>query len=126
MRRRTRSSGIWNAELIATRERLQTTIEELETTNEEMKSSNEEFQSVNEELQSANEELETSKEELQSVNEELQTVNGELELQDRRASTAPTATCKNLLESTQIATLFLDNELRIKQLHPRGHRRSST
>src|SRR5262249_5230454 len=53
------------AELNATRERLQTTIEELETSNEEMKSSNEEFQSVNEELQSSNEELETSKEELQ-------------------------------------------------------------
>jgi two-component system CheB/CheR fusion protein len=105
------------SELIATRERLQTTIEELETSNEEMKSSNEEFQSVNEELQSANEELETSKEELQSVNEELETVNAELnskiESLDRAISDR-----KNLLESTQIATLFLDNQLRVRSFTP--------
>lgn len=105
------------SELIATRERLQTTIEELETSNEEMTSSNEEFQSVNEELQSANEELETSKEELQSVNEELETVNAELnskfESLDRAISDR-----KNLLESTQIATLFLDNQLRVRSFTP--------
>jgi two-component system CheB/CheR fusion protein len=105
------------SELIATRERLQTTIEELETSNEEMKSSNEEFQSVNEELQSSNEELETSKEELQSVNEELETVNSELnskiESLDRAISDR-----KNLLESTQIATVFLDTHLRIKSFTP--------
>jgi two-component system CheB/CheR fusion protein len=104
-------------ELIATRERLQTTVEELETSNEEMKSSNEEFQSVNEELQSSNEELETSKEELQSVNEELETVNAELnskiESLDRAISDR-----KNLLESTQIATVFLDTHLRIKSFTP--------
>ena len=105
------------SELIATRERLQTTIEELETSNEEMKSSNEEFQSVNEELQSANEELETSKEELQSVNEELETTNIELnskiESLDRAVSDR-----KNLLESTQIATLFLDSKLRVRSFTP--------
>ncbi|MFO1060349.1 MAG: CheR family methyltransferase [Dongiaceae bacterium] len=105
------------SELISTRERLQTTIEELETSNEEMKSSNEEFQSVNEELQSSNEELETSKEELQSVNEELETVNAELNTKidslDRAISDR-----KNLLESTQIATVFLDTHLRIKSFTP--------
>src|SRR5205823_11237552 len=105
--------GHLEAELISSRERLQTTIEELETSNEEMKSSNEEFQSVNEELQSSNEELETSKEELQSVNEELETVNAELNSKidslDRALSDQ-----KNLLENTEIATIFLDDKLRIK------------
>ncbi len=104
-------------ELRTTKDRLQTTIEELESTNEELKSSNEEFQSINEELQSANEELETSKEELQSVNEELQTVNGELAQRVTELGQA-NSDLKNLLESTQIATLFLDFDLRVKSFTP--------
>ncbi|HEY7382225.1 MAG TPA: CheR family methyltransferase [Beijerinckiaceae bacterium] len=104
-------------ELRMMRERLQATIEELESTNEELKSSNEEYQSLNEELQSANEELETSREELQSVNEELTTVNSELahRVQDL---TRATSDLKNFLESTQIATLFLDNDLRVMNFTP--------
>nr|WP_184091191.1 CheR family methyltransferase [Sphingomonas xinjiangensis] len=105
------------AELRITRDRLQATIEELESTNEELKSSNEEYQSINEELQSASEEMETSKEELQSVNEELQTVNGELShrvLEIGRTN----SDLKNLLESTQIATVFLDNDLRVRNFTP--------
>jgi two-component system CheB/CheR fusion protein len=104
-------------ELRVTKDRLQATIEELESTNEELKSSNEEYQSINEELQSANEELETSKEELQSVNEELQTVNGELAHRITELARA-NSDLKNLLESTQIATLFLDNDLRVKSFTP--------
>ncbi|WP_102960838.1 CheR family methyltransferase [Mangrovicella endophytica] len=105
------------AELRVTRDRLQATIEELESTNEELKSSNEEYQSINEELQSANEEMETSKEELQSVNEELQTVNGELA--HRVSELGRTnSDLKNLLESTQIATVFLDNDLRVRNFTP--------
>lgn len=105
------------SELRATRERLQATIEELESTNEELKSSNEEYQSLNEELQSANEELETSREELQSVNEELTTVNGELAHRVQELTRA-TSDLKNFLESTQIATVFLDNDLRVMNFTP--------
>jgi two-component system, chemotaxis family, CheB/CheR fusion protein len=105
------------SELRATRERLQATIEELESTNEELKSSNEEYQSLNEELQSANEELETSREELQSVNEELTTVNGELAHRVQELTRA-TSDLKNFLESTQIATVFLDNDLKVMNFTP--------
>jgi two-component system CheB/CheR fusion protein len=104
-------------ELRSTRDRLQATIEELESTNEELKSSNEEYQSLNEELQSANEELETSREELQSVNEELTTVNGELAHRVHELTRA-TSDLKNFLESTQIATVFLDNELKVMNFTP--------
>ena len=96
---------------------IQATIEELESTNEELKSSNEEYQSINEELQSSNEELETSKEELQSVNEELQTVNAELDRRVRDLARA-NSDLRNLLESTQIATVFLDNDLRVRSFTP--------
>ncbi len=100
------------SELQATRERLQATIEELESSNEELKSSNEEYQSLNEELQPANEELETSREELQAINEELTTVNGELAHRVQELTRA-TSDLKNFLESTQIATVFLDTDLRV-------------
>src|SRR5207248_10863402 len=105
------------SELRASRERLQATIEELESTNEELKSSNEEYQSLNEELQSANEELETSREELQSVNEELTTVNGELAHRVQELTRA-TSDLRNFLESTQIATVFLGNDLRVMNFTP--------
>ncbi|MEH6570370.1 MAG: chemotaxis protein CheB [Halioglobus sp.] len=97
-----------------TRESLQRTVEELETANEELRSANEELQSANEELQSTNEELETSKEELQSLNEELSTVNAELECKLDELAHA-NDDMQNLLNSTNIATIFLDNNLHIKR-----------
>jgi two-component system CheB/CheR fusion protein len=101
-------------ELQHTRETLQSTIEEQQSTNEELQSANEELQSTNEELQSANEELETSREELQSLNEELQTVNSELLLKND-ALAHSNDDMQNLLQSTDIATLFLDTDLKIKR-----------
>ncbi len=101
-------------ELVATRHELHSSIADLEATNEALGVANEEATSMNEELQSANEELETAKEELQSMNEELTTVNSQLqekvvELQETNDD------LKNLLASTNIATLFLDREWRIKR-----------
>jgi chemotaxis methyl-accepting protein methylase len=101
-------------ELRQAREALQVTHEEMQTTVEELKSSNEELQSTNEELQSTNEELTTSKEELQSLNEELQTVNAELQskLDDL---TWVRNDMTNLLNSTEIATIFLDSAMNLRR-----------
>ena len=104
-------------ELRATKGQLQAAIDELETCIEDMRSTTEEFQAVNEELQSSNEELETSKEEMQSVNEELQTINGELNSKNELL-TRLNADMQNLLDNTQIATVFLDEGLRIRYFTP--------
>ena len=90
------------------------TREEMATSQEEMKSTNEELQSINEELQSTNEELTTSKEEMQSMNEELQTVNHELQAKVDELSMV-NDDLKNLLNASDIATLFLDETLRIRR-----------
>ncbi|WP_429645708.1 CheR family methyltransferase [Skermanella aerolata] len=112
------AAEVLNRELQTTRERLRNTTEELEAANEELQSSNEEYLSVNEELQSTNEELETSKEELQSLNEELQTINAELN--NRNDSLVRSnSDLANLFDSTAIATLFLDSDLRIRRFTPR-------
>ena len=101
-------------ELQRSQEDFRSISEEMQTSQEELKSINEELQSTNEELQSTNEELSTSKEEMQSLNEELQTVN--IELQSKISDYArANDDMKNLLNSTEIATLFLDKELNIRR-----------
>jgi two-component system CheB/CheR fusion protein len=92
----------------------QTIREEMQTSQEELRSTNEEQQSTNEELQSTNEELTTSKEEMQSLNEELQTVNAELQVKVDELSRS-NSDMKNLLNSTDIATLFLDKDLNVRR-----------
>ena len=105
-------------ELTQARHELQTTREEMQTSQEELKSMNEELQSTNEELQSTNEELTTSKEEMQSMNEELQTVNQELQAKVDDLSRINND-MKNLLDSTDIATLFLDDALNVRRFTSR-------
>lgn len=104
-------------ELDAVRLQLQAAIDQQETANEELKSANEEYQSVNEELQSSNEELETSKEEMQSINEELQVVNAELNSKNTMLQRL-NSDLRNLMDSTQIATLFLDARLQVTGFTP--------
>jgi|GEM_PF-800574 len=93
-----------------TKERLQTTLEEMESTSEELKSTNEELQSTNEELRSTNEELITSKEEQITLNGELKSKIDDV--------TALKNDIVNLMNGAQVATIFLDNNLRIKMFTP--------
>jgi chemotaxis methyl-accepting protein methylase len=100
-------------ELEQVRQDLRSTREETQLFQEEAKSTNEELQSTNEELQSTNEELTTSKEEMQSMNEELQTLNAELQHKVEDLSRLNND-MKNLLDSTELATVFLDTTLRLR------------
>jgi len=104
-------------ELQYTKHRLQTTVEEMESSLEELKSTNEELQSANEELQSTNEEAMTNKEEMQSLNEELMTLNMQYLAKTEELSQAAND-MKNLLDATEIAIIFLDNDLVIKRFTP--------
>ncbi len=93
--------------------------EEARTSREELQSSNEELETTNEELQSTNEELTTSKEEMQSMNEELQTINNELQTKlDDLAMAQSDMT--NVLNSVDIAILFLDQHLHVRRFTDRA------
>ena len=104
-------------ELIRIKKQLRNSVEQHEFQAEELKASNEELQAMNEELRSAAEELETSKEELQSINEELSTVNQELKIKIEE-TTLSSNNLRNLIDSVDIGTMFLDRSLRIMLFTP--------
>ncbi|MEO3407353.1 CheR family methyltransferase [Mucilaginibacter sp. CAU 1740] len=104
-------------ELVYTKQQLNTTVEEMESSMEKLRLSNEELQSTNEELQSTNEESLTTKEEMQSLNEELMTVNSQYQLKAEEL-TRLNNDMKNLLDATEVCTLFLDNDLNILRYTP--------
>lgn len=104
-------------ELAATKDDLRVTIDGLETSNEELRLANEEVVAVNEELQTRNEELQSSKEELQSLNEELSAVNQQLQVKLGELETA-NDDLRNVLASSEIATLRIDRDERIQWFSP--------
>ena len=103
------------------REEAQSLREEMRASQEELQAANEELQSTNEELQSTNEELTSSKEAMQSMNEELQAVNAELHAKLDDLAVAH-SDIRNLLNSTDVATLFLDRELHVRRFTERARR----
>jgi len=105
-------------QLRQTEQRVEGIRDEHHLTVEDLRAANEELQSLNEEYRSTTEELETSKEELQSINEELHTVNHELKVKLEEVSRAHND-LENLMAATDVATLFLTPDLRIKRFTPR-------
>jgi two-component system CheB/CheR fusion protein len=118
-RERGSERGRLEEELQHVRQDLEISVSELQAANEELVSANEEAQCANEELESSNEELQTAKEETQSLNEELQTVNAEL-TEKLRGLEQANDDLLNLMSNIEIATIFLDDRLRVKRFTPQA------
>jgi two-component system CheB/CheR fusion protein len=114
-------SSDYQQELLLTRRRLAGMRRQYESADQELRSANEELLSMNEELQSSNEELETGREELQSINEELETINSELK-ENNVQLIRVNSDLKNLLESTDIATFFVDQNDYLRLFTPEVER----
>ncbi|RDB42943.1 chemotaxis protein CheB [Halomonas sp. DQ26W] len=116
---KTAAQQVQAAELQQFQDEIQTLREENRASQEELQSANEELQSTNEELQSTNEELTTSKEEMQSMNEELQTINAEMQTKLDDLALAQ-SDMNNLMNSIEIAILFLDQNLNLRRFTDRA------
>jgi two-component system, chemotaxis family, CheB/CheR fusion protein len=114
---RKRTDSQLELELRRTKEQLETTSAARDRTVEDLQSANQELLSINEEQKAAAEELETSREEIQSINEELTTINQEHQstIEELKRTNAD---LQNLIESTEIGTIFLDRALRIRRFTP--------
>jgi PAS domain-containing protein len=113
-----RVDDVLHERLLSVEDELRLTKESLQASVEEMETSNEELQATNEELIASNEELQSTNEELHSVNEELYTVNGEYQAKIAEL-TEMTSDMNHLLEASEIHTIFLDKELRLRKFTPR-------
>lgn len=108
-----------SAEMLGYQQEIERLTDEARSSREELQTSNEKLQATNEELQSANEELTTSKEEMQSMNEELQTINSELQAKLDDLAQAQ-SDMQNVLNSIEIAILFLDQHLHVRRYTARA------
>jgi two-component system CheB/CheR fusion protein len=105
------------ADLVATKDYLQSLVSEHQASTDELAAANEELVAANEELQSTNEELQSAKEELQSTNEELGTVNDQLRNRNQELDEVANDLV-NVLASVEIPVIIVDLELRVRRFTP--------